>query len=41
MMNNKKMAGYGKMMGAGKAPAKKVAKKMAPVVAKKLAKKMK
>jgi hypothetical protein len=40
MMNNKKMAEYGKMMGAGKAPAKKVAKKMAPV-AKKVAKKMK
>jgi len=40
MMNNKKMAGYGKMMGAGKAPAKKVAKKMTPV-AKKVAKKMK
>lgn len=40
MMNNKKMAGYGKMMGAGKAPAKKVAKKAAPV-AKKVAKKMK
>lgn len=40
MMNNKKMAGYGKPMVAGKAPVKKVAKKAAPA-AKKLAKKMK
>jgi hypothetical protein len=40
MMNNKKMAGYGKMMGAAKPAAKKVAKKMAPA-AKKVAKKLK